>query len=173
MRKKPFLTLKEIVLFGLFPALMVGAQFALAALPNIHLTGVFIVILTRLFRAKALIPLYIYVFLMGLQLGFNLWWVPYLYVWVVLWGMAMLIPKNIPDKWAALAYPLVCSLHGFLYGTLWAFSQPFLMDLPWESLGIYIANGIPFDVTHGISNLVLGTLILPTCKALRFFTDKK
>ena len=47
------------------------------------------------------------------------------------------------------------------------------MDLPWESLGIYIANGIPFDVTHGISNLVLGTLILPTCKALRFFTDKK
>ncbi|MBO5222026.1 MAG: hypothetical protein J6C26_06910 [Clostridia bacterium] len=173
MTKKEFLSLKEIVLFGLFPAIMVGAQWALQALPNIHLTGVFIVIMTRLFRGKALIPLYVYILLMGVYLGFTMWWVPYLYVWVVLWGMAMLIPKNIPDKWAMIVYPIVCGLHGFLYGTLWAFSQPFLMNLPWESLGIYILNGIGFDITHGISNLALGTLILPVCKALKYFTDEK
>lgn len=173
MKQTKNLPLIEVILFGLFPALMVGAQWALAALPNIHLTGVFIVILTRLYRAKALFPIGVYILLEGLIQGFSLWWVPYLYVWPILWGMAMLIPKNIPDKWGMILYPLVCSLHGFLYGTLWAFSQPFLMDLPWESLGIYIANGIPFDVTHGIGNLVLGTLVLPLCKALRFFTDKK
>ena len=173
MKQEKKLPLIEVILFGLFPALMVGVQWALAALPNIHLTGVFIVVLTRLYRAKALFPLAVYILLEGLIQGFSLWWVPYLYVWPILWGMAMLIPKSIPDKWGMILFPAVCSLHGFLYGTLWALSQPFLMDLPWESLGIYIANGIPFDVTHGIGNLVLGTLILPLCKVLKPFTKKK
>lgn len=170
MTKKRFLSLKEIVLFGLFPAMMVGTQWALAALPNIHLTGFFIVLLTRLFRWKALIPLYVYVFLMGIYLGFNLWWVPYLYVWAVLWGMTMLIPKSLPEKAAMLVYPVVCSLHGFAYGSLWALSQPFLTGLAWENLWIYIANGLSFDLIHGIGNFVMGSLVLPVCKALKHVT---
>ena len=170
MTKKPFLTVREVVLFGLFPAIMVGTQLAMQALPNIHLTGVLIVIMTRLFRAKALIPLFVYVLLMGIYLGFTVWWIPYLYVWVVLWAMTMLLPKNLSKKQGRILFPVVCGLHGFLFGTLWALSQPFLTDLPWSGLGIYILSGISFDLAHGISNTVLGTLIPPVCNALSTFT---
>lgn len=173
MTKKSFLTPKEVVLFGLFPAMMFGTQWAMQAIPNVHLTGIIIVIMTHLFRAKALIPLYIYVVLMGIYLGFTLWWVPYLYIWTILWAMAMLIPKNVSAKWGMILYPIVCGLHGFLYGTLWGLSQPFLTNLPWSGLGIYILHGIKFDLIHGVSNTVLGTLILPICESLRYFTEKK
>ena len=70
----------------------------MSALPNIHLLGMLIMVLTLTFRWRALIPIYIYVFLDGLYFGFNVWWVPYLYVWTVLWGMVMLLPKQMSKK---------------------------------------------------------------------------
>ena len=32
-----------------------------------------------------------------ITMGFGVWWVPYLYVWTVLWGMTMLLPKKMPN----------------------------------------------------------------------------
>ncbi len=173
MVKKPFLTIKEIVLFGLFPALLYGTQLAMSALPNIHLTGIFVMLMTLLFRTKALIPLYVYVFLMGLTNGFNLWWIPYLYIWTVLWGMTMLIPKRIPNKWAMFVYPAVCALHGFAYGILYAPAQALIFGYDWNQTVAWILSGLPFDALHGVSNLVMGTMILPLLKALRHFTEPK
>ncbi len=171
MSKKSFLTLREIVLFGLFPAIIYAAQLAMSALPNIHLTGMFIMLMTLLFRAKALIPLYVYVFLMGLTNGFNIWWIPYLYIWTVLWGMTMLIPKKIPNKWAMFVYPAVCALHGFCYGILYSPAQALLFHYNLEQTIAWILSGLPFDAMHGVGNLFMGTLILPILTALRRFTQ--
>lgn len=168
--KKPFLTLREIVLFGLFPAIIYAAQLAMSALPNVHLTGMFIMLMTLLFRAKALIPLYVYVVLMGVTNGFNVWWIPYLYIWTVLWGMTMLIPRKIPDKWAMIVYPAVCALHGFCYGLLYAPTQALIFGYNFEQTVTWILSGLPFDAMHGVGNLFMGTLILPLLKALRHFT---
>ena len=171
MKKRPFLTLRELVLFGIFPAVICTAQIITAALPNIHLTGMFLMLMTRLFRTKALIPLYVYVFLMGLINGFNVWWIPYLYVWTVLWGLTMLIPKKIPDKWAAIVYPVVCALHGFAYGLLYAPAQALLFGYNFEQTIAWILSGIPFDALHGVGNFVAGMLILPLLKALQRCTE--
>ncbi len=168
--KKPFLTLREVVLFGLFPAIIYAAQLAMSALPNIHLTGMFIMLMTLLFRAKALIPLYVYVVLMGVTNGFNVWWIPYLYVWTVLWGMTMLIPRKIPDKWAMIVYPAVCALHGFCYGLIYSPAQAMIFGYNFEQTVTWILSGLPFDAMHGVGNLFMGTLILPLLKALRHFT---
>lgn len=168
--KKPFLTLREVVLFGLFPAIIYAAQLAMSALPNIHLTGMFIMLMTLLFRAKALIPLYVYVVLMGVTNGFNVWWIPYLYVWTVLWGMTMLIPRKIPDKWAMIVYPAVCALHGFCYGLIYSPAQAMIFGYNFEQTVTWILSGLPFDALHGVGNLFMGTLILPLLKALRHFT---
>ena len=173
MKRKSFLTLKEIVLFGLFPAMIYASQLVMSALPNIHLTGMLIMLMTLLFRWKALIPLYVYVMLMGITNGFNLWWFPYLYIWTVLWGMTMLIPKKIPYKWGAIVFPIVCSLHGFLYGILYAPAQILIFHLNKENAILWILNGIPYDILHGISNLIMGTMVLPLLVALRRFTDQK
>ena len=136
-------------------------------LPNIHPVGVLIVSLTVVFRAKALIPIYIYVFLDGIFFG-GLWWIPYLYIWAVLWLFAMLLPKNMPKGIAMPVYMVVCGLHGLLFGLLYAPYQALLFGLNFQATLTWIAMGIPFDITHAIANFVMGSLILPLIIAFKY-----
>lgn len=160
------LKVKEITLFGILGALMYASKVAMQFLPNIHLIGTFIVASTVVFRKKALYPIYVYVFLEGLFGGFTAWWVPYLYVWALLWGAVMLLPKNMPEKAKPIVYAVVCSLHGFLFGTLFAPVQAILFHLDFPKMLTWIAAGLPFDAIHGISNLLLGFLIMPLVSLL-------
>ena len=147
-------------------AMMYASQLVLSALPNVHLTGVLIVSATVVYRFRALYPIYVYVFVMGLFNGFASWWVPYLYIWLVLWGMAMIVPRKVP-KWLGITlYMTVCSLHGFMFGTLYAPFHALLYNLNLEGTLSYIAAGIPFDIIHGVSNLLCGVLIYPIVNIL-------
>ena len=67
-----------MVLFAMLAALMFCSKKVMEGLPNIHLLGMFIMTFTVVFRKKALIPIYVYVFLDGLFGGFSMWWLPYL-----------------------------------------------------------------------------------------------
>lgn len=167
IKKKIGLTLYDMTLFSMFGAVMFASKKMMEFLPNIHLLGMFIVLLTVVYRAKALIPIYICVFLDGVFGGFSMWWMPYLYVWAVLWGMAMLIPKRIPAGLAVIVYPVVCSLHGFMFGVLYAPFQAWMYHLSYDQMKAWIVAGIPFDVTHGISNFVAGLLIFPLSIVLK------
>ena len=84
---------------------MYASKIAMEAIPNVHLLGMFIALYTVTFRRKALYPIYIFVFLTGILNGFATWWLPYLYVWTVLWALVMLLPKNMP-KWVLTASDL-------------------------------------------------------------------
>lgn len=161
------LTVKDIAVFGMLGALMYASKIAMDVLPNIHLIGVFVVAMTVVYRRKALYPLYIFVFITGLFAGFATWWIPYLYVWTVLWGIAMLLPRQMPKAVAPFVYAAVCGLHGFLYGTLYAPAQALLFGLSFDAMLAWIVAGLPFDITHGISNLVCGILICPIIAVLR------
>ena len=161
------LTLFEMVLFAMFGALMFGSKKMMEFLPNIHLIGMFTVLLTVVYRYKALIPLYIYVFLDGLIAGFNVWWVPYLYVWTVLWGIVMLIPRKMPRKWGIIVYPVICALHGFLFGILYAPAQAIFFGLDFKQTIAWVIAGVGFDTVHGVSNLFAGLLIYPLSELLR------
>ena len=68
---KKTLTVPEIALFAMLGALMFGAQVVMEVLPNVHLSGMFVILYTVLFRKKALIPIYLYVFLIGVRWGFG------------------------------------------------------------------------------------------------------
>lgn len=160
------LKVRDIAIFGMLGALMYASKVIMDVLPNIHLIGTFIVAMTVVYRRKALYPLYIFVLLTGLLNGFGTWWIPYLYIWTVLWGMTMLIPKKIPNKAKPIVYSAVCSLHGFLYGVLYAPAQALLFGLDFEATLTWIATGIPFDITHGISNFICGLLICPIISIL-------
>lgn len=160
------LKVRDIAIFGMLGALMYASKVIMDVLPNIHLIGTFIVAMTVVYRRKALYPLYIFVLLTGLLNGFGTWWIPYLYIWTVLWGMTMLIPKKIPEKAKPIVYSVVCSLHGFLYGVLYAPAQALIFGLDFEATLTWIATGIPFDITHGISNFICGLLICPIISIL-------
>ena len=151
----------------MFGSLMFASKILMEAFPNIHLLGMFTIMLTVVFRVRALIPIYIYVFLNGLFAGFDVWWFPYLYIWTILWGLTMLVPKNIPARAAAIIYPLLCGLHGFAFGLLYAPAQALFFGLDLEQTVAWIIAGIPFDITHGISNLAVGLLVLPLSELLK------
>ena len=148
-------------------AIMFVSKLIMEWLPNIHLIGALTMIYTIVYRGKALIPIYIFVFLTGLFGGFSLWWIPYLYVWTVLWGITMLLPKRMKPTWAIPVYVTVCALHGFLYGVLYAPAQALLFGFDFKQTVAWIVAGLPFDITHGIGNAVVGFLILPISEALR------
>ena len=145
----------------MFAALMFASKILMEALPNIHLLGMFTVMLTVVFRARALIPIYLYIFINGLFAGFDVWWIPYLYIWAILWGMTMLVPKNISPALGAVIYPLLCGLHGFAFGILYSPAQAFFFGLNFEQMVVWVTAGIPYDIIHGVSNLASGLLVLP------------
>ena len=161
------LSVKELAVFGMLGTLMCISKYVMEFLPNMHLLAVFTVAFTVVFRKKALYPIYIFVFIIGLFSGFSVWWLPYLYIWAVLWGAIMLIPKNINPKIAPFVYIAVCSLHGFLYGTIYAPAQALLFGLDFKGTVAWIVAGLPFDMVHGFSNLILGVLIVPIIKVLK------
>ena len=152
--------------------LMLCSKLVMEFLPNIHLLGMFTMLYTVTFRAKALIPLYIYIFLNGLYAGFAVWWVPYLYVWTVLWGITMLLPKDMSDRAAYIVYPIICMLHGLLFGILYAPGQAILYGFNFEQTLAWIATGVGFDILHAIGSLAAGFLVLPLSKLLKKLKDK-
>jgi energy-coupling factor transport system substrate-specific component len=155
------LKIREIAVFGMLGALMYASKMLMEVLPNIHLLGVFIIAFTVVYRKKALYPIYTYVLLNGLFCGFATWWIPYLYIWAVLWGAVMLLPKNMPKKIKPVVYSLVCAAHGLFYGILYAPAQALLFGLNFKGMVAWIVAGLPFDVTHAVSNLCCGLLICP------------
>lgn len=134
-------------------------------LPNIHLVAVLITVCTVVYRGWALIAIYVYVFLTALYSG-GLWWLPYLYVWTVLWAVVMLLPRRMPRKLSVVIYGGVCALHGFAFGILYAPGQAWMFGLSFEQTLAWIAAGFPFDVMHGVGNAVLSVLILPLSELL-------
>lgn len=161
------LTIREIAVFGMLGAVMYASKLIMELFPNIHLIGVFTVAFTVVYRKKALYPIYTYVILNGIFCGFAAWWIPYLYVWTILWGAVMLLPQKIPKKVKPLVYMAVCAAHGFLFGTLYAPAQALLYGLSFQKMIAWIVAGLPFDCIHGVSNFFCGMLIMPIVLALR------
>ena len=161
------LTVREIAVFSMLGAILFASKLVMEALPNIHILGVLIMAITLVYRAKALYPIYLYVMMNGLYAGFNPWWIPYLYIWTILWGATMLLPKKMPRAVAPVVYAAVCGLHGFAFGTLYTPAQVIMFGYNFEQTLLYMAQNIPFDLIHGVSNLVLASLIIPITKAIR------
>ena len=79
----------------------------------------------------------------------------------------MLLPKNINPKVAPIIYMIVCALHGFLYGTLYAPAQALFFNLDFNGTIAWIIAGLPYDLIHGVSNFLCGILIVPIINILK------
>lgn len=166
-------TTREITIFAMLGAVMYASKLLMEVAPNIHLLGVFTIAFTVVYRKKALYPIYIYVILNGIFCGFAAWWVPYLYVWTVLWGVVMLLPEHLPKRLRPLIYMTVCAVHGFLFGTLYAPAQAVLFGMSFQGMISWIIAGLPFDLIHGVSNFFCGILIVPVISALQLAERNK
>ncbi len=163
MRKR----ITELTLFPLLGVIMYVSKVAMEALPNMHLLAMLITVYTVIFRKKALIPIYIFVYLTGLFGGFGPWWIPYLYIWTVLWGAVMLLPRNMNPVLATGLYMAVCAIHGFLFGVMYAPVQAVIFGLSFEETLAWIGGGLYFDIAHGLFNLVAATLVSPLIAVMK------
>lgn len=135
-------------------AILFTGQVALAALPNIEVVSLLVLLYTRWFRRRALIIVYAFVALQGILYGFHLWWFGYLYIWTLLWCAGMLMGKRPRGTWAWAALGGIFGLlFGFLYSPVYLFTGGVHTAIGW-----WIA-GIPFDLLHGIGNFILILLL--------------
>ena len=161
------LTVRGTAIFAMLGSVMYASKLIMEILPNVHLLGVFTIAYSVVYRKKALYPIYIYVLLNGIFSGFATWWIPYLYIWTILWGVTMMLPKNMPKNISPIVYMVVCALHGFLFGTLYAPAQAILYGLNFQGMIAWIIAGLPWDFVHGVSNFFCGILIVPIIIVLR------
>ena len=161
------LSIRETAVFAMLGAIMYASKMIMEVVPNVHLLGMFVVAFTVVYRKKALYPIYVFVFIIGLMNGFTTWWLPYLYLWTVLWGITMLLPKKMPPWLAAIVYPAVCAIHGFAFGIIYAPGEALLHGYNFEQTLAWISTGLMFDVIHGISNIFTGMLVLPLSELIK------
>ena len=147
------ISVRELVTMALLTALLLGTQVALAALPNIELVSLLIVLYTLFFRWKALLMIYTFVLLEGLIYGFGHWFVIYLYVWVVLWAATMLL-KNMKDK---IGWVILLGGFGLVFGLLCAI--PSLLIGGIGLAASYFISGIPYDLVHCAGNVAVALVL--------------
>ncbi len=160
------LTVKELVLYAILGAVMFVSNLV-TFIPNTYTIGMLTVVYTLVLRTRALVPLYVYIFLEGVLAGFTPWWVPNLYIWAILWVAVMLLPKNMPEKAAIPVYCAVPAIHGLLFGVLYAPFQALMFGLGLEGTLAWVASGFPWDVAKAVTNIILGIFILPLSRLLK------
>ncbi len=169
MRNEKYKKLVDLIVFTMLGTIMFLSKLLMEALPNFHLLGMLITAFTVRYRKDALKPIYIFVLISGLFYGFAAWWVPYLYIWAILWAAVMLLPKNMKPKVAVPVYMIVSGLHGLLYGILYAPAYSLIFGLNFKQTVAWVISGFSFDIIHAVGNVITGVLILPTVSALKKF----
>jgi len=147
------LTVREICLLALIGALIFATKFALAAIPNVNLNTLLIILCVVFFGRKTFYSVAVYVMLEGLVFGFSIWWFSYLYAWPVVTMVVLMFRKNeSPLVWAVIA-----GLCGLFFGPLMYILYFFVNG--WETAFSMWVAGIPYDLIHGISDFVLTFLL--------------
>lgn len=163
----------DLVIFSMLGAILFVGDIAFDFLPNLHPLAMLMVTYTLTYRARALVPIYVYVFLLGIFNGFSLWWIPYLYIWAVLWLFSMLIPKGASLKVKGILATVVCALHGILFGILYAPSQAILFGLNFSGTVAWIVAGFPWDIVHMFGNIACSFLVIPLYRLLTRLEEKR
>ena len=165
--KQKRITTKELIVFSMLGAIIFLSDLLMEALPNVHGVAMFIALFTLIYRSKALIPIYVFVFLNGVYAGFAQWWIPYLYIWTILWVLIMLSPEKASIKTKFVLSIIFCSLHGLLFGILYVPLQALMFGLSFKGMITWIAVGFPFDIIHMCGNFAMSFLIIPLYKIIK------
>lgn len=157
------LSIAEIALFGVLAALTFGAKMVMSGLPNIEPVSLMVMIFAVVFGKKGLYPMYVYIALEFLFWGFGLWNINYLYVWLILWGLARIFRKmEEPLGWAILS-----GVFGLSFGALCGIVDIFIGG--WSYALTKWMAGLNFDLWHCGGNFFMALLLY---KPLRNLTKK-
>lgn len=148
------LTARDIALVGVMVAVIEACKLAMMHLPNIELTTFWIIMFTLYFKKRVFFVIPVFIAIEGAVFGIGLWWVMYLYAWPLLALVTLALSKK-PDHVTACA---ISCVFGLLFGFMCAIPYLFMGTDIKSGISTAIAwwaAGIPWDITHGISNLVI------------------
>lgn len=148
----------QVAVDGLLAALLFALQISLIHLPNIELVSLMVMVYTLTLGKRVMNILAAFTILEGIFHGFGIWWVSYLYIWPILAGFTALLKRWGAPDWG---YGILSCFFGFSFGLLC--SLPYIVGGPGAVFAWWI-SGIPFDVIHGISNLVIGLVLFKPVK---------
>ena len=163
MDKKPGLSLREVVLFGVLGALTFALQVVMGPLPNIEPVSLLVMLFAVTFGWKGLFPVYIFVAMEILFYGLGLWNINYLYIWAVP-ALAGVVLRKMDG---ALGWALVSGVFGLVFGALCGIVDLFIGG--WGYAAAKWASGIPFDVLHCAGNFGIALILF---KPLRGVLEK-
>lgn len=146
--------LRDLIALSLLAALAFGCKVAFSALPNIHLTAVLLLLCVIGFGWRAMYASAVYILLEGLVYGFGIWWISYLYCWPLL----ILLGLAVRRYHSYVLYAVAGCISGLSFGALCAL--PYLFLSGWEFTLTWWLAGIPYDLIHGVSNLILCLILL-------------
>lgn len=156
------LSLRDLCILALLGAVMMGAQVAMASLPNIEPVTVLMMCTTLVYGRRAFYPCYVFVLLEGLVYGFGFWFINYLYVWAVLVALVLLLRRNT----SYVFWTIIAAIYGMCFGALCAI--PYFITGGWAAGFAYWVSGVYFDLLHCAGNAVMAALLLrPLTETLR------
>ncbi len=159
-RKHRFISVREMVILSLLGAMTFCAKMVMVPLPNVEPVSLMVMLLAVTFGWKGFYAVMIYIGMEFVTWGLGLWSFCYLYVWLILFVLAILLQKmKSAFGWAALS-----GLFGLTFGALCAIVY-------WIAGGIGAAitwwlAGIPFDLVHGVMNFVIALLLFNPLRKL-------
>ena len=153
----------ELALMGVLSALLFAGQVALAAIPNVEIVSLLVILYTLALGRKVFLVIYTFVLLEGVFYGFGLWWINYLYVWAAL-ALAVLPFRK---KDSALFFAVLSGFFGLFFGALCALPYG-LAGGPAAAFAYWI-SGIPFDLVHCGGNFAV---CLAFYRPLKFVIEK-
>ena len=137
---------RQIVLAGLMGALLMVLKEALAPVPGVEPVSLLVILYALCLPAAAPWAIAVFVVLEFILYGFGLWSWMYLYIWFILYGIALLLHRM--DS--ALGWALVSGAYGLAFGALCT-PVYFITQGPGGALAWWIA-GIPTDIGHCLGN---------------------
>ncbi|WP_417043965.1 hypothetical protein [Dysosmobacter sp.] len=148
------LNARHLALLGILTAVLLGGQVALAALPNVEIVSLLVILYSLLLGRQVFLIIYAFALLEGCLYGFGLWWVSYLYVWTLLAIIALALRQA---EALALFWAILSGFFGLAFGALCAL--PYLVTGGIAAAISYWLAGLGFDLIHCAGNFLVCLLL--------------
>ncbi|HCK89026.1 MAG TPA: hypothetical protein DHW39_09495 [Erysipelotrichaceae bacterium] len=156
------LSVRKLVFIAVMTAVLEAAKWALNSIANVELVTLLLIVYTIYFGlSMTMICAFLFAGIECLWWGISIWTVTYFYVWPLLVLLAHMMRRQM-DRFKAAV--LSC-IFGLVFGALCALVT--LVMSGWSAAFAWWIAGIPYDLVHGVSNLIIAYLLYePLMKAL-------
>ena len=155
--------IRYITVTAMLAVIMYVSQIAIAAIPNIELVSLLVIVYTAVLGIKSFPIIGVFIIIEGLTYGFGLWWMCYTYIWFILAIITLLLR----GMKSSVGWAFVSGVYGLFFGLLCSIVYFFTGGA--SAMFAFWIGGIKFDIAHCIGNFVIALLLF---KPLYYLLDK-